>query len=97
LRQRRRHFAFLRTMMTARVLPLLFAVAALSACGGNRASEVVVIGVTLSSAVVDPTSIRSYELWILNQVGRDDQPLSCQQLLAREVPPASENAYVIKY
>ena len=63
-----------------------------SACG---APQVVVIPTQLQSAVLDPATVQSYELWVLGQVGRDGQPLRCDQLLSRELTPASDNAHII--
>ncbi len=42
-------------------------------------------------AAVAPTDVKSYELWVLNQIGRDNNPIQCGELLSRTVTPASEN------
>ncbi len=44
------------------------------------------------SASIDPTQLKSYKLWVLQQVGRDNNPIQCADLLSREISPADDNA-----
>jgi hypothetical protein len=74
---------------------VLLMCAALAACGSDR--TVVAVPVTLSSAVVDPGAVKSFELWVLEQVGRDGTPILCDDLLARTIVPAAPNAIVIMH
>ncbi len=66
----------------------------LTGCAGG--ADVVVVPVRLERSVVDANLVQSYELWILHQVGRDDTPVRCEELLDRTLTPASPNIIVIK-
>jgi hypothetical protein len=73
---------------------LLVLLALLNGCGGN---DLVTIPVQLQQGVVsDPNAIKSYELWVLDLVGRDNQPVDCRLLLDGTKHPASPEIIVIK-
>jgi len=60
----------------------------LAACGGT---DVVVIPTQMAQGVVDVTKLQSFELWVLDQLGRDNNPISCEALLSRQLSPLSAN------
>ena len=69
-------------------------VCTLVACGGQ---DVITIPVQLAQGVVaDRAAIKSYELWVLDLVGRDNQPIDCRLLLDGTKHPASPEIIVIK-
>ncbi len=61
----------------------------LCACGPAR--EAIVIPIALSQGQVDASRARSFQLWILSQVGRNEEPIPCEQLVARSLVPSDEN------
>lgn len=67
----------------------------LAACGAP-ASQIVTVPAQLEQGIVDPGQVKSFQLWILNQVGRDSVPIQCDQLLSRALTPADKNIIPVK-
>ncbi|MCC6810082.1 MAG: hypothetical protein IT381_21815 [Deltaproteobacteria bacterium] len=63
--------------------------ALLCACGATEVHEVIVPVHRL--AQVDASQLVGFELWILDQVGRDDAPIDCARLLSRALSPLDDN------
>ncbi|MCC6810173.1 MAG: hypothetical protein IT381_22270 [Deltaproteobacteria bacterium] len=74
--------------MRAAVVLLLFA-----ACGGDHIT--VTVPARLEQAAIDPGTVQSYELWVLEQVGLDSTPILCDDLMSRAIVPASPNTIVL--
>jgi hypothetical protein len=67
----------------------------LLACG-REVNEIRVPVRSFSQVAFDPSQAKSFELWILNQVGRDDNPIQCEELLTRKISPADANVIRLK-
>jgi hypothetical protein len=64
-----------------------------SSCGG---ANVITVPARFEGELVDPTRLISYELWVLDQLGRDNNPISCDALLSRQTSPLSPNVIPLK-
>ena len=61
-------------------------------CGcGPAPEETLHIAAQTFAASVAASQVKSYELWVLAQVGRDSNPIQCADLLSRTITPASDN------
>jgi hypothetical protein len=73
-------------MRWLRLLTLL-----VSACGDDAH----VVPVQVQVPLVDLDLVKSLDLWVFDQVGRDGEPIRCDDLLTRQITAASQNVIVI--
>ncbi len=59
-------------------------------CGA--APSQVVIPVSPARGALSLTDAKSYELWVLSQIGRDGSPITCDGLLDRSLAPGGSEA-----
>ncbi len=65
----------------------------LANCGG---ADTVTIPAEFFSPSVDVSQVKSFELWVFDQVGKDNTPIDCSQLEARTLFPSSPNVQVLR-
>lgn len=77
-----------------RVTLITFIACSTAGCGADR--HEIHVPVQRFAQSFDASQVRSFELWILNQVGRNETPIQCEELLTRKISPADPNVIRLK-
>lgn len=67
----------------------------LTGCGAATPATVT-IPAQVVQGIIDASQVKSFELWVLDQVGRDGSPIQCQTLLDRTLAPGAGNVIALK-